>query len=166
MRTKLTIIILSLAAILLVSGCTQEEQVACTLDAKICPDGTAVGRDPENNCEFYPCPELVGGNCGTVSPDYRDKCCRDKHKDDPAPIRCPGTWIYDMELGDCRYDCYSNIFEECDALNPCEVGDCVSLAGSAYCVNEDPCEFIYCEEDEECVVLKSYPLQLMCSPRV
>lgn len=29
----------------------------CTADAKICPDGTAVGRDGTNNCEFYPCPD-------------------------------------------------------------------------------------------------------------
>jgi hypothetical protein len=30
--------------------------IACTQDAKICPDGTGVGRDPTNNCEFKPCP--------------------------------------------------------------------------------------------------------------
>lgn len=29
--------------------------VACTMDAKICPDGTAVGRSGPN-CEFSPCP--------------------------------------------------------------------------------------------------------------
>ena len=27
----------------------------CTDDAKICPDGSSVGRDPENNCEFREC---------------------------------------------------------------------------------------------------------------
>lgn len=31
------------------------EPVACTMDAKICPDGTAVGRIPPN-CEFEKCP--------------------------------------------------------------------------------------------------------------
>lgn len=29
--------------------------VACTMDAKICPDGSAVGRIPPS-CEFAPCP--------------------------------------------------------------------------------------------------------------
>jgi energy-converting hydrogenase Eha subunit F len=29
--------------------------VACTMDAKICPDGSAVGRVPPS-CEFAPCP--------------------------------------------------------------------------------------------------------------
>lgn len=33
-----------------------EEPVACTLDAKICPDGSAVGRVGPA-CEFAPCPE-------------------------------------------------------------------------------------------------------------
>jgi len=31
---------------------------ACTQEAKICPDGTAVGRT-EPNCEFAPCPEVT-----------------------------------------------------------------------------------------------------------
>lgn len=34
-----------------------EEQVACTLDAKICPDGSSVGRSGPN-CEFAECPSL------------------------------------------------------------------------------------------------------------
>jgi hypothetical protein len=28
----------------------------CTMDAKICPDGSAVGRDGERACAFAPCP--------------------------------------------------------------------------------------------------------------
>ncbi len=37
-------------------GCEPQETV-CTEDAKVCPDGTSVGRDPENNCEFFACPD-------------------------------------------------------------------------------------------------------------
>jgi hypothetical protein len=33
----------------------QEDQVACTLDAKLCPDGSYVSRQPPN-CEFAACP--------------------------------------------------------------------------------------------------------------
>jgi len=33
----------------------QENQVACTLDAKLCPDGSYVSRQPPN-CEFAACP--------------------------------------------------------------------------------------------------------------
>ncbi|MFO0703540.1 MAG: hypothetical protein U0525_02330 [Patescibacteria group bacterium] len=32
-----------------------DEPTFCTTDAKICPDGTGVGRVPPN-CEFAPCP--------------------------------------------------------------------------------------------------------------
>lgn len=35
---------------------SEDEIVFCTMDAKMCPDGSYVGRDPENNCEFYDCP--------------------------------------------------------------------------------------------------------------
>ncbi len=37
------------------AGCSGEKPVACTEDAKICPDGSAVGRVPPD-CEFAPCP--------------------------------------------------------------------------------------------------------------
>ena len=33
----------------------ENNEIACTMDAKICPDGTAVGRVGPN-CEFAPCP--------------------------------------------------------------------------------------------------------------
>ncbi len=32
-----------------------DDGVLCTMDAKLCPDGTSVGRIPPN-CEFAPCP--------------------------------------------------------------------------------------------------------------
>lgn len=38
---------------------TPEEGVACTMDAKVCPDGSAVGRIPPD-CEFAPCPGTSG----------------------------------------------------------------------------------------------------------
>ena len=56
--------ILAILGVILINGCAQEEQIideggmiACTEEAKICPDGTAVGRNPELDCEFDPCPE-------------------------------------------------------------------------------------------------------------
>ncbi len=46
--------------ILLLSGCVQQAQpVACTQEAKLCPDGSYVERVPPN-CGFAPCP--FGGN--------------------------------------------------------------------------------------------------------
>jgi hypothetical protein len=38
------------------AGAPQPGQFACTKDAKVCPDGTEVGRSGPR-CEFAPCPE-------------------------------------------------------------------------------------------------------------
>lgn len=56
-------ILITISFIFLLSGIVyfvlknddRPEPVACTMDAKICPDGSAVGRVPPN-CEFAPCP--------------------------------------------------------------------------------------------------------------
>lgn len=32
---------------------------ACTMEAKICPDGSAVGRNPDKNCAFDECPNEI-----------------------------------------------------------------------------------------------------------
>merc|ERR1712013_791674 len=36
---------------------TDTNPVFCTADAKECPNGKYVSRDPKNNCEFKPCEE-------------------------------------------------------------------------------------------------------------
>lgn len=47
-------------------------QVACTTEAKLCPDGSSVGRTGPN-CEFAACPEVINNNPGwiTFSDDNR-----------------------------------------------------------------------------------------------
>jgi hypothetical protein len=47
---RIALLLLALAA------CAQQE-VACTMEAKACPDGSYVGRDAARNCEFRPCPK-------------------------------------------------------------------------------------------------------------
>lgn len=44
-----------LLALLLAAGCVSQKNNACTMEAKLCPDGSAVGRSGPN-CEFAPCP--------------------------------------------------------------------------------------------------------------
>jgi len=39
----------------------QQNPVACTLEAKLCPDGTSVGREGPK-CDFAECPKLIGGD--------------------------------------------------------------------------------------------------------
>ena len=45
-----------LLLLLAVAGCASRNDVVCTMEAKSCPDGSYVGRDPARNCEFKPCP--------------------------------------------------------------------------------------------------------------
>ncbi|MFH0961578.1 MAG: DUF333 domain-containing protein [archaeon] len=56
--------------------------VACTMDAKICPDGSAVGRTGPN-CEFAPCPEdstSSGGGQTEIANPASVKCIREGGK--------------------------------------------------------------------------------------
>ncbi len=47
---------------------------ACTMEAKLCPDGSAVGRTWPN-CAFAPCPASAGWTAGTVcTADYTPVC--------------------------------------------------------------------------------------------
>ncbi|MEW6035629.1 MAG: hypothetical protein AB1529_03380 [Candidatus Micrarchaeota archaeon] len=66
--------ILTVLAVILVilAGCAQQappsdNTTACTMEAKICPDGTAVGRTGQN-CEFAPCPEVKGNESNVTPP--------------------------------------------------------------------------------------------------
>lgn len=57
-KTTTFLIILVVIGIILVSSCAQkskESLVACPQDAKLCPDGSSVGRIPPS-CEFVACP--------------------------------------------------------------------------------------------------------------
>ncbi len=61
------------------STTTSTEPVFCTMDAKICPDGSAVGRRGPN-CEFAPCPSPTGSSTPACVP--RPACL------DSGPVRC------------------------------------------------------------------------------
>jgi len=46
-------------------GAAAKAQDSCPEDARMCPDGSVLGRDPRNNCEFPPC------NKGCPEEDFR-----------------------------------------------------------------------------------------------
>lgn len=59
MKLAFAIIAAAFAAVLLLAGCAYAPgQKACTAEAKICPDGSAVGRMGPD-CEFAPCPNAT-----------------------------------------------------------------------------------------------------------
>jgi len=63
---KIGIFIGLIMILVLVAGCERQPRIngVCTLEAKICPDGSSVGRTGPN-CEFAPCPE---DNAGIANP--------------------------------------------------------------------------------------------------
>ena len=80
---------------------------ACTEDAMICPDGTSVGRDLNNNCNFYPCPtqvctdeyapvcgelsvQCVTTPCNPIKQTYSNKCELEK---------AGATYLYSGQCG-------------------------------------------------------------------
>jgi hypothetical protein len=61
--TKLGLIFFVLAFLALIGSLVKDfisrrDQAVCTLEAKVCPDGTNVGRMPPD-CEFAPCPSFT-----------------------------------------------------------------------------------------------------------
>lgn len=77
MKGKILLVgFLALAVVL--SGCV--EPVACTEEARLCPDGSSVARNPALNCEFDPCPvvgnpvvEFSSGECDQSIDPYNSE---------------------------------------------------------------------------------------------
>lgn len=52
----------------------KEPPYDCPEDAKVCPDGSSVGRIGPN-CEFAPCPGSSGPKCGSIQCAAGEVCC-------------------------------------------------------------------------------------------
>ncbi|MBW2981135.1 hypothetical protein KY360_06995 [Candidatus Woesearchaeota archaeon] len=96
--------IIILLCLILISGCVQ--RVACTEDAKICPDGSAVGRIPPD-CEFEACPPECRTNLDCVPSTccHPTGCTPKSNAPDCSQIMCtqecvPGTM--DCGQGSCQ----------------------------------------------------------------
>lgn len=68
------------------SGAKRSKNLVCTQEAKQCLDGSYVGRDSQNNCEFAPCPGEMNTRINLLDPNDQD-CSSD---DDCAliPVEC------------------------------------------------------------------------------
>jgi hypothetical protein len=98
-RSTVFIGILILVAVgLIMSFYQQNEHKACTMEAKICPDGSAVGRNSTLNCEFDPCPALQYCDSNRRCPD--EKMCY-KFEDNEKPYCYEGEPCIKCASGKC-----------------------------------------------------------------
>ncbi|GEM_PF-1516478 len=153
----------------------EDDAVFCTMDVKMCPDGSYVGRDPEHNCAFFPCSEendeddedkleeenetddddkLLGASCGTVTPGYNDECCQRKGYEawDAEEFKCIGERS--------REKIRERLGESCGTVTPGYNDECCQRKGyEAWdaedweCeeeIDEDECEEWNCTKWSEC----------------
>jgi putative hemolysin len=85
------------------------DTVACTQDAKICPDGTAVGRVPPG-CEFAACPD--GSHVCTKAQKNAEACTLDYN---------PVCGWYNSSIQCIKYPCAGNYGNSCQACADAKV---------------------------------------------
>lgn len=127
--------------------------VACTKEAKVCPDGSTVGREGPN-CEFAACPDDVvctddamecpdGTWVGRSGPDCEFVC---------ETVACPadakmcadGTYVSrqapDCQFAPCAYEpCENKACGDTCTLCPPDDSDCVEDASLKYCSATGEC---------------------------
>jgi len=146
------------------------EPIYCTMDVRQCPDGTYVGRDPNNGCQFFPCPIWCPGG------QFYDGChsaCPNICGEAPSPIctrncvagcQCPQELWWDARTGQCvkesqcswdgctcGEECYRNgVSGVCQAdNNTCAVNILPPIccgAGYNTCQNDYQCSY-----DQSCI---------------
>ena len=104
----------------------------CTRDAKRCPDGSFVGRDPYNNCKWHDCPKkndgedkppgnTTGYGCPEVNGthtyiDFRDDRCTKQKERTIAPVQRDARFVESYDEDDCTplidADCYHTCTEK------------------------------------------------------
>jgi hypothetical protein len=88
----------------------EPNSIACTQEAKLCPDGSAVGRSGPN-CEFSPCPGESQPSAGTLS-EAEAQVIAEKTCIKGGESLAPGyynanttTWWFDANLNAIKEGC-------------------------------------------------------------
>lgn len=114
----------------------QKKLQACTEEAKICPDGSAVGRSGPN-CEFAPCPkEIENSICKNLC---GDGTCQERV--------CMGTGCPCLETSkSCPQDCAKSS-EDALVGNDRDEHGCIGSAGYSWCEVKQKCLRVW---EEKC----------------
>ncbi len=143
------IIVILISGMFLAFGCLESpEPAACTAEAKLCPDGSYVGRVLPD-CEFAPCPATKFCDATTPCPEGYE-CYKFEDEDNPICYigadpceKCPAGECTIAESYPMQVFCTGELFGEppCDENNQCEVGECYKYDDRDYpiCWQGDPC---------------------------
>ena len=103
------IILVGVLAMVLIN---KPNQMVCTQEAKLCADGTSVGRNASNNCQFDTCPGIpVEPNAIYCTVESRNvEACTEIYKpvcgwNDPEKIQCiryPCAQTFGNSCGACQ----------------------------------------------------------------
>ena len=118
-------LILAIAAIIALSSCAKQPNgVACTMEAKMCPDGSYVGRQGPN-CEFAKCPKTENADkCNYGNPD---KNYVGKSKDECSRIKF--MCVQDKEYFSDECGCGCKVTDSIDVQIKCDVSECGPALG-------------------------------------
>lgn len=128
----------------------ESKPVACTADAKICPDGTAVGRVGPD-CEFAPCPTPVDNGTGEADLSNAHWLCED------------GSWAVQPE------DCFENTClskSDCQLMGVSGICGPYMIAGPTATLHKPP---VYYKDKcgaERCTVVTAMCVDPDSQPRV
>lgn len=125
-----------------VDDVTDDGNITCSPDSKVCADGTTVSRDPLNSCNFYDCPTIQRNVCGNgiceVGEPGSDGCAVDcdisNQPQQPvsSPVSAPDqpTTTQDSCCGQSDYGVCTTEQDWVDGYYACQDGDCDSCAGN------------------------------------
>ena len=114
----------------------EKSKTACTMEAKVCPDGTSVGRSGPN-CEFAPCPPGQRAS-GPAAPDPTANWKTYENREFGFQFKYPNNFgtnfnpMYPLDTGFTRYNDLLNDGEDPGGIcyDPCHKGDFNKLKAS------------------------------------
>jgi len=122
--------------------CENGVVTSCSKEMKLCPDGTPVGRDSQNNCEFKPCPDGGKPDKPKEEPKYCPKDLR-RCSDDSMVGRNP-------ENG-CQFEpCPDGGKPDKPKQDPTNCPQDMKTCPDGFMVGRDPkngCEYKPCSDD-------------------
>lgn len=164
------VIVILLAVALLVTGwLSQPTQRACTMEAKLCPDGSAVGRSGPN-CEFAACPAASNGTEPVYCTMDAKMCPDGSYVGRTGPncefSACPSAPAADSPS--CQANPYTSCLsgEGCAVCPPCAECNSVSCHSIAFCKSIGFDENWYEQADPDCGCPQGYVKEgMVCNPQ-